>query len=97
MRAKWARIFFSTQSRMYEKHRLEWPAAGASIAHERLRIRRNSKPRNPKHSPCVRSIRRLLSSFTAHPRHVWLRMAVERRLREEFAKLQVAACSALDR
>jgi RNA-directed DNA polymerase len=26
----------------------------------------------------------------AHPRHEWLRTAVERRLREEFAKLQVA-------
>ena len=26
----------------------------------------------------------------AHPRHAWLRSAVERRLREEFAKLQVA-------
>ena len=26
-RARWRRIFFSTQSRMYEKHRLEWPIA----------------------------------------------------------------------
>ena len=25
--ARWRRIFFSTQSRMYEKHRLEWPIA----------------------------------------------------------------------
>jgi hypothetical protein len=31
----------------------------------RLRIRRNSKPRNPKLSPCVRFTRRLFSSFTS--------------------------------
>src|SRR5713101_979721 len=31
----------------------------------RLRIRRKSKPRNPKLSPCVRSTRRVFSSFTS--------------------------------
>ena len=31
----------------------------------RLRIRRNSKPRNPKPSPCIRSTRRVFSSFTS--------------------------------
>jgi hypothetical protein len=31
----------------------------------RLRIRRKSKPRNPKRSPCVRSTRRVFSSLTS--------------------------------